>query len=179
MEKAYIERFAPLAIKEMRRVGIPASITLAQAVVESNAGQSKLAQKSNNHFGIKCKSYWTGLTVQYKDDDFDAKGKLIESCFRAYGDIESSFRDHSDFLKGSDKYSELFTLDKSDYKAWAVGLMSSGYATDKTYALKLITVIEDFQLYRFDTYQVGEFDLPAVNPVGFRVVAPLAETTVE
>lgn len=179
VEKAYIERFAPLAIKEMRRVGVPASITLAQAVVESNAGQSRLAIKSNNHFGIKCKSYWTGLTVQYKDDDFDTKGRLLESCFRAYGDIESSFKDHSDFLKGSDKYADLFALDKSDYKGWAVGLMSSGYATDKTYALKLITVIEDFQLYRFDTYQIGEFDLPSVNPVGFKVVAPLTETTVE
>ncbi|MEP7322876.1 MAG: glucosaminidase domain-containing protein [Saprospiraceae bacterium] len=177
VEKAYIERFTSLAIDEMKRVGIPASITLAQAVVESNAGQSKLAIKSNNHFGIKCKSYWTGQQYYHKDDDFDKKGKLIESCFRAYMDIEASFKDHSDFLKSSEKYSELFALDITDYKGWAIGLMSSGYATDKTYALKLITIIEDFQLYRFDTFQTGEFDLPKIIPAGFKTVLP--ESTVD
>lgn len=177
VEKAYIDRFASIAMDEMHRVGIPASIILAQAVVESNAGQSTLALKSNNHFGIKCKSYWTGLSYYHKDDDFDTKGRLMESCFRAYQDIEASFKDHSDFLKSSDKYSALFGLDIADYKGWAIGLMNSGYATDKTYAFKLITVIEDFQLYRFDTFQSGVFDLPKITIAGFKTVAP--ESTID
>ena len=160
---SYIDRFAPLAVDEMHRSGIPASIKLAQAMLESNLGRSTLATNSNNHFGIKCKSYWTGMQYYHKDDDFDSKGKLIESCFRAYGDIESSFKDHSDFLKNSGKYDVLFGLDIIDYKAWAHGLKSCGYATDKTYALKLIKTIEDFQLYRYDTFSASAYDLPAVN----------------
>jgi flagellum-specific peptidoglycan hydrolase FlgJ len=160
---SYIDRFAPLAIDEMHRVGIPASIKLAQAMLESNLGRSTLATNSNNHFGIKCKSYWTGLQYYHKDDDFDSKGKLIESCFRAYDDIESSFKDHSDFLKNSGKYDVLFGLDAIDYKAWAHGLKSCGYATDKTYALKLIRTIEDFQLYRYDTFSALGYDIPELN----------------
>ena len=159
---SYIDRFAPLAIDEMHRVGITASIKLAQAMLESNLGRSTLATKSNNHFGIKCKSYWTGMQYYHKDDDFDTKGKLIESCFRAYEDIESSFKDHSDFLRNSGKYDVLFGFDAIDYKAWAHGLKSCGYATDKTYALKLIRTIEDFQLYRYDTFSASDFDTPPV-----------------
>lgn len=177
IEIAYIERFAPLAIQEMHRVGIPASIKLAQAMVESNAGRSALATKSNNHFGIKCKSYWTGMAYYHKDDDLDNKGKLIESCFRAYADINDSFKDHSDFLKYSPKYSGLFELDATDYKAWAIGLKSCGYATDKAYALKLIQTIEDFQLYRYDTYQSAVFDLPVHSSMVFPVISK--ETTID
>lgn len=163
---AYIERFAPLAIKEMHRVGIPASIKLAQAVIESNAGRSTLAANSNNHFGIKCKSYWTGLSYYHKDDDLDIKGKLIESCFRAYQDIEASFKDHSDFLKTSPKYLSLFALDAMDYRSWANGLKACGYATDKSYAAKLIQTIEEYHLYRYDTFQSPVFDLPVhINPM--------------
>lgn len=159
----YIDRFVPLAIDEMHRVGIPASIKLAQAMLESNLGRSILATQTNNHFGIKCKSYWTGLQYFHKDDDFDTKGKLIESCFRAYNDIESSFKDHSDFLKYSGKYDVLFGLEVIDYKAWAHGLKSCGYATDKSYALKLIKTIEEYQLYRYDTFSAPEYDIPVVN----------------
>ena len=144
----------------MNRVGIPASVKLAQAIVESNAGRSNLAVNSNNHFGIKCKSYWTGLQYYHKDDDLDKNGKLIESCFRAYQNIENSFRDHSDFLRNSGKYDILFSLDKTDYKGWAWGLKSCGYATDRSYAEKLIQTIEEFKLYRFDTYQASAYDIP-------------------
>ncbi|MEP7268524.1 MAG: glucosaminidase domain-containing protein [Saprospiraceae bacterium] len=160
---AYIDRFAPLAIEEMHRAGIPASIKLAQAMVESNMGRSVLASQSNNHFGIKCKSYWKGQQFYHKDDDLDTKGRLIESCFRAYNDIESSFKDHSEFLKNSGKYDILFSLDITDYKGWAWGLKSCGYATDNAYALKLIQTIEDYKLYRYDTYQSVQFDLPVHN----------------
>lgn len=177
IEIAYIERFAPLAVEEMHRVGIPASIKLAQAVVESNAGRSALAAHSNNHFGIKCKSYWTGMSYYHKDDDLDYKGKLMESCFRAYQDIEASFRDHSDFLKSSNKYTSLFELDATDYKAWANGLKSCGYATDKSYATKLIQTIEDFQLYRYDTFQSPMYDLPLHSSLS--IPLSVKETTVD
>lgn len=161
VEWFYIERFAPLAVEEMHRVGIPASIKLAQAVIESNSGRSDLAIQSNNHFGIKCKSWWKGQSYYHKDDDLDARGRLMESCFRAYADIESSFRDHSDFLKSSPNYIPLFKLDPTDYKGWATGLKSCGYATDKSYADKLIRTVETFQLYRYDTYKATIYDLPA------------------
>lgn len=173
----YIERFAPLAVEEMHRVGIPASIKLAQAVLESNSGRSDLAVNSNNHFGIKCKSWWKGQSYYHKDDDLDARGRLMESCFRAYTDIESSFRDHSDFLKTSPNYTPLFKLDPSDYKGWAAGLKSCGYATDKSYADKLIQTIETFQLYRYDTYKATIYDLPADK--GMSTPSRMRETTVD
>lgn len=174
---AYIDRFSQLAVDEMNRVGIPASIKLAQAVVESNAGRSNLAMNSNNHFGIKCKSYWTGLQYFHKDDDLDKNGKLIESCFRAYQNIENSFRDHSDFLRNSGKYDILFSLDKTDYKGWAWGLKSCGYATDRSYAEKLIRTIEEFKLYRFDTYQASEYDVPKHSMVVSKSIS--IESTVD
>ncbi len=176
--QAYIERFAPLAIEEMHRAGIPASIKLAQALVESNAGRSKLALESNNHFGIKCKAYWTGQSYYHKDDDLDNKGNLVESCFRAYNDIESSFIDHSEFLRFSGKYDRLFTIELTDYKAWANGLKSCGYATDQSYTNKLIQTIETYKLYRFDTFQAKEFDMPSTGNAPRRVVQ-FTETTID
>ncbi|MBK6391739.1 MAG: glucosaminidase domain-containing protein [Saprospiraceae bacterium] len=173
--QAYIERYSVLAVNEMRRSGVPASIKLAQAMVESNAGRSVLALESNNHFGIKCKSYWKGQSYYHKDDDLDAKGKLMESCFRAYADIDASFKDHSDFLRSSAKYASLFNLDITDYKSWAYGLKECGYATDRSYSLKLIRTIEEYQLYRYDTYLSSEFDLPAYQALTSQIV-PIQST---
>lgn len=146
----YINEFNELAIAEMHRSGIPASITLAQGMHESNYGASNLATKANNHFGIKCKSYWTGQTYYHKDDDLDANGKLLESCFRAYNDAVESYIDHSNFLKYTANYMWLFNIDKTDYQAWAHGLKKSGYATDPNYADKLIRIIDTYQLHEFD-----------------------------
>ena len=116
---AYIEKYAALAVSEMQRAGVPASITLAQALVESGAGQSPLAVYANNHFGIKCHNDWTGKKY-YKDDDKDGE------CFRAYASVEESYRAHSDFLRARDRYKSLFDLDPTDYKAWARGRHSAG-----------------------------------------------------
>ena len=147
--QAYIEKYAVLAVSEMQRTGVPASITLAQGLVESGAGASPLAVHANNHFGIKCHNDWTGKKY-YKDDD------QVRECFRAYASVEDSFRAHSDFLRARDRYKGLFDLEPTDYKAWAKGLKRAGYATDPAYATKLINLIEDFQLYRFDQdVQVG------------------------
>ena len=139
----YIEKYAPIAKSEMKRTGVPASITLAQGLVESAAGQSTLAVKANNHFGIKCHADWRGKKM-YRDDDKE------NECFRVYSNPEASFRDHSDFLRYRDRYKGLFELEPTDYKAWAQGLKSAGYATDPLYAQKLVKVIEDYRLYRFD-----------------------------
>ena len=140
---SYIEKYAPLAVAEMQRTGVPASITLAQALVESGAGRSELAVHANNHFGLKCHEGWTGDTYR-KDDD------RAQECFRAYASAEDSYRAHSDFLRDRERYQSLFELDPTDYKAWARGLRQAGYATDRRYADKLISSIEDFQLYRYD-----------------------------
>ena len=139
----YVEKYAAIAKSEMKRTGVPASITLAQGLVESAAGQSALAVKANNHFGIKCHADWRGKRM-YRDDD------QANECFRVYSNPEASFRDHSDFLRYRDRYKGLFELDPTDYKAWAKGLKSAGYATDPHYAEKLVKVIEDYRLYRFD-----------------------------
>lgn len=149
----YIETYSELAVIEMYRTGIPASITLAQGLHESNYGQSRLATNANNHFGIKCKSYWQGKTYFHKDDDLNARGELIKSCFRSYESVYDSYIDHSNFLQYSFNYQELFELDKKDYKSWAKGLQNAGYATDKRYAEKLINFIEKYQLYVFDNAQ--------------------------
>jgi len=146
----YIEAHLPLAIKEQQRSGIPVSIKLAQAFIESNGGTSVLANRANNHFGIKCKSYWTGARYFYTDDDRDADGNLIPSCFRMYHSTIDSFEDHSNFLMNSDRYSELFSYDKTDYKKWANGLLKCGYATDSRYAKKIIEVIEKYSLQQYD-----------------------------
>jgi flagellum-specific peptidoglycan hydrolase FlgJ len=146
----YIETYKDLAIAEMYRTGIPASITLAQGLHESQAGKSELAKNANNHFGLKCKSYWQGNKYYYKDDDYDKNNKLIESCFRNYDSVIESFIDRSNFLVGSDRYAVLFTYKKSDFESWADGLQGCGYATDKKYAAKLIKLINDFKLYEYD-----------------------------
>ena len=149
----YIEAYKELAIVEMYRTGIPASITLAQGLHESNYGQSKLATEANNHFGIKCKNYWTGKTYYFKDDDFNNKGQIVESCFRAYETDIDSYIDRSNFLAQTDRYGMLFEFEKTDYKAWAYGLKVCGYATDENYAQKLINKIEKYNLYIFDTFE--------------------------
>ena len=151
--QAYIEKYSALAVSEMQRTGVPASITLAQAIVESGAGQSPLAVQANNHFGIKCHNDWTGKKF-YKDDE------QVQECFRVYASVEESYRAHSDFLRARDRYKDLFDLDPTDYKAWAKGLKRAGYATDPAYATKLIDLIEDFHLDRFDRGVTVEVPTP-------------------
>ena len=146
----YIEKYQKIAIREMHRSGIPASITLAQGILESSWGNGSLALKANNHFGIKCKSHWTGPTFYIEDDDYK-RGKLIKSCFRAYDNAEESYIDHTDFLLANARYEVLFTYDKTDYQRWAHGLKKCGYATDKKYGYKLIRTIKKYGLDRFDT----------------------------
>ena len=146
----YIENHKELAVIEMYRTGIPASITMAQALHESNYGKSKLAVVANNHFGIKCKSYWKGITYFHKDDDFDDAGNLTDSCFRAYENVFDSYIDHSHFLTNTPHYQNLFQISSKDYEQWALGLQASGYATDPNYAKKLINIIHRYQLQQLD-----------------------------
>ena len=143
-QEIYIEKYAAIAVSEMYRSGVPASITLAQGLLESGYGRSELALKSNNHFGIKCHNGWQGGKV-YHDDD--AKGE----CFRKYDNPEESYRDHSDFLRYRDRYKFLFEYKITDYKSWAFGLKKAGYATDPNYPRKLITLIEEYNLHLYDT----------------------------
>ena len=143
-QERYIRRWAPTAVREMYRTGVPASITLAQGMLESRYGLSSLATEGNNHFGIKCHKDWTGKSMKYDDD---AKGE----CFRVYGSAEESFSDHSDFLRYRDRYKFLFEYKTTDYKAWAYGLKKAGYATDPGYPAKLVKYIEDYKLYEYDT----------------------------
>ncbi len=147
----YIESYKDLAIVEMYRSGIPASITLAQGLHESNYGTSKLATEANNHFGIKCKSYWTGKTYYHKDDDLNKKGELMESCFRAYDSDIDSYIDRSNFLMQTERYAPLFSYSHTDYIGWAYGLKLCGYATDDNYSQKLLDKIEKYNLQEFDT----------------------------
>lgn len=139
----YIQRYHDIAVKEMMVYRIPASITLAQGILESNAGTSRLAREANNHFGIKCHKDWIGKSF-YQDDDEK------NECFRKYEDAIESFRDHSYFLTLRDRYKGLFELEISDYQGWAKGLKAAGYATNPAYATKLISIIERFSLHRFD-----------------------------
>ncbi|MDA9328002.1 glucosaminidase domain-containing protein [Flavobacteriaceae bacterium] len=150
----YIKKYAPLAVLEMHKYDIPASITLAQGILESGNGRSQLASKSNNHFGIKCHTGWKGQKVYHDDDE---KGE----CFRKYKFVETSYKDHSEFLSGRRRYANLFKLRKSDYKGWAKGLKKAGYATDKNYPKKLIKIIETYELYEFD--KIREKDLKRVK----------------
>lgn len=145
----YIEKYRELAIAEMHRTGIPASIKMAQAMLESGMGQSSLASQANNHFGIKCGNRWTGGTHYRKDDDYK-NGELIKSCFRKYESAHTSFIAHSDFLVTQPRYGNLFNLDILDYKAWAKGLRTAGYATDPAYPQKLIGMIEKYNLHFLD-----------------------------
>jgi LysM repeat protein len=157
----YINNYKKLAMDEMIRTGIPASITLAQGIHETYAGKSELVLKSNNHFGIKCKSYWTGKKV-YHDDD--ARGE----CFRKYDDPSLSYRDHSDFLRAGERYAFLFDLDPEDYKGWAMGLKKAGYATNPKYGPIIIKLIEEYNLQQYTQIAMGkippEAEVLAVNP---------------
>ena len=145
----YIAAYKDLAMAEMQRTGIPASIKLAQGILESQAGESPLSKRSNNHFGIKCKTEWTGART-YHDDD--ARGE----CFRVYNSVEESFKDHSEFLRTRAHYSFLFLLDPADYKAWANGLKKAGYATSKTYPQQLIKTIEENNLQQFSELVIAQ-----------------------
>ena len=142
--KEYISTYKGLAIKEMKRTGIPASITIAQGILESDAGNSRLAVKARNHFGVKCHSSWKGKKI-YHDDD--AK----HECFRKYKSVYDSYRDHSDFIKNGQRYQFLFKYKITDYKNWAKGLKKAGYATDRKYAVNLIRIIETYNLDRLDS----------------------------
>ena len=148
---AYIQKYARIAVREMHAYKIPASITLAQGILESGSGGSELALKSNNHFGIKCHTGWTGQRV-YHDDD--AKGE----CFRKYVYTETSYRDHSLFLSQRRRYAFLFEYDTKDYKKWAYGLRKAGYATDKKYPEKLLKFIKQYELYKFDKVEEADFN---------------------
>jgi len=139
----YVKRYKHIAIEDMMEFKIPASITLAQGVLESGSGRSELSRKSNNHFGIKCHKDWKGKKVRYDDDK-------KRECFRKYEHPEKSFDDHSIFLTSRSRYASLFELKQDNYKAWAKGLKKAGYATDRKYPSKLIKIIEDYQLYEYD-----------------------------
>ncbi len=148
---AYIEQYKKIAIQEMKRTGIPASITLAQGILESNSGESNLAKKSNNHFGIKCKLDWKGETT-FQDDD------TKQECFRVYPNAKASYKDHSDFLKNRPNYAPLFQLDPVDDSAWAYGLKKAGYATANDYARKILKVIDDYELSQYNFPELDDED---------------------
>lgn len=166
--KEYIATYSQVAIDEMIRTGVPASITLAQGIHETQAGQSKLVRASNNHFGIKCKSEWTGEKVYHDDDE---KGE----CFRKYSSAYDSYRDHSDFLKNRSHYAFLFQLDPSDYHAWAHGLKKAGYATNPKYPQLLIKLIEDYNLQEYTLIALGKKQ-PTKETEPILVSAPARQT---
>ena len=144
----YIAIYSDIAQDEMRQYGVPASITLAQGILESSSGRGRLSVEANNHFGIKCHD-WTGAKIYHDDDE---KGE----CFRKYKNSKYSFQDHSVFLTTRKRYHKLFILEKDDYKGWAKELKAAGYATDRKYPHKLISLIERYQLYRFDAVVLGK-----------------------
>lgn len=144
----YINSYKDIAIAEELRTGVPAAIKLAQGIHETTAGTSVLVRKSNNHFGIKCKSNWTGETVSHTDD-------APNECFRKYDEPSQSYRDHSDFLKGSNRYAFLFDLDPTDYKGWAYGLKKAGYATNPKYPLIIIRLVEEYHLQDYTLIALG------------------------
>ena len=145
----YIDNYSKIAKEEMVQYGIPASITLAQGILESGAGRAELSKKSNNHFGIKCHKGWTGERVYHDDDE-------LQECFRKYKDPKYSFRDHSLFLTQRSRYEGLFKYKKDDYKSWAKGLRKAGYATDPKYPEKLINIVEKYELYTYDKEVLGK-----------------------
>jgi len=159
----YINKFAETAKEEMQIYKIPASITLAQGILESNSGNSDLTKQSNNHFGIKCHKKWTGKTIFYDDD-------TKNECFRVYEEPASSFKDHSVFLSSRRRYSGLFALDKGDYIAWAQGLREAGYATDRDYPKKLIKIINKYKLYKYDKEVLGDaYEAESKNTLSYVV----------
>jgi flagellum-specific peptidoglycan hydrolase FlgJ len=153
MVLAYIEKYKSVAKENMTRTGIPASITLGQAILESGAGTGPLSVQANNHFGIKCHKEWTGPSIKYTDDEEN-------ECFRKYDDPSQSFKDHSYFLTSRARYAELFEFQKDDYRSWAYGLKAAGYATDRQYPDKLIGLIEKYQLSKFDAEVLGKDFVP-------------------
>lgn len=154
----YIADHKVFALREMNTSGIPASITLAQGMVETACGSSELARNANNHFGIKCHEHWNGETYTYTDD-------AINECFRKYVSVQESFTDHSNFLRSRDRYASLFKLKITDYTGWAKGLKAAGYATNPRYAQMLIDVIEKYSLNQFDT----QVEVPETIHVDFTV----------
>ncbi len=142
-KEEYIDRYKHIAIEHMERYGIPASITMAQGILESDSGNSNLARRSNNHFGIKCKKDWKGEKVYHNDD-------APNECFRKYDSVEESYLDHAEFLDKSPRYDSLFAYSARDYKSWARGLKAAGYATAKDYAQRLVKLIEENKLYLLD-----------------------------
>ncbi|MFO7745866.1 MAG: glucosaminidase domain-containing protein [Psychroflexus sp.] len=161
----YIYNYAGIAQEEMRLYGIPASITIAQGILESGSGNGNLTQRSNNHFGIKCNG-WEGEKVYHDDDE-------AQECFRKYADPQFSFRDHSLFLFERSRYGFLFDYDSEDYKAWARGLRRAGYATDPRYPQKLISLIERYHLYEFDKAVLGKAaDIPLPKPKRLMITGP-------
>lgn len=171
----YIEQYAPLAVEQQMLYGIPASITLAQGLLESGNGNSRLAREANNHFGIKCGSSWDGESIRHDDD-------ATQECFRAYSSVEESYIDHSLILLERKWYRPLFDLDPKDYKAWAHGLKKAGYATNPLYAELLIKIIEDNQLYKYDNALLSDWQsskqeeptTPATEEVAPEVVEEVA-----
>jgi len=151
--QSYIDEYVDIAISEMHKYKIPASITLAQGVLESGSGRSVLALKSNNHFGIKCHKGWKGHSVSHDDDE-------LGECFRKYKHPKTSYEDHSKFLTSRSRYSKLFKLKLTDYVGWAYGLKQAGYATDKKYPRKLIAIIKKYSLYKYDN--VGAEEVKAI-----------------
>ena len=172
----YIENYAEIAIREMHRSGIPASVILAQGIQESSWGQGTLSKNSNNHFGIKCKNTWTGPTYYIEDDDYQ-NGALIKSCFRVYSSVEESYIDHTNFLVDGGRYQPLFSYSKTDYENWSKGLKKCGYATDPNYAIKLIGNIEKYGLYKYDFIEAPEPQV--VSAPVFRIPTPQAAQVIE
>lgn len=171
--KEYIDTYSELAMKEMQRVGIPASITLAQGILESGDGNSKLAKKGKNHFGIKCHGEWEGKKM-YHDDD--KKGE----CFRVYSDAYESYVDHSEFLVNKQRYAFLFELKADDYKGWAKGLKKAGYATNPKYPKLLIELIEDNKLYEYDEMVLkGKFKPNESDRIASRKTDEVSDNSVE
>lgn len=160
---AYIQKFAPIAVKKMHEHNIPASITLAQGVLESGSGRSNLARRSNNHFGIKCHRGWKGKSVTHDDDE---KGE----CFRKYKYPETSYEDHSQFLITRKRYASLFKLGHRNYKGWAYGLRRAGYATDKRYPQKLIGIIKKYNLAQYDRIKPKNYKKPQTTRAGYHKV---------
>lgn len=156
MVLAYIEKYKAVAKENMIRTGIPASITLGQAILESGAGTGPLSVQANNHFGIKCHKEWTGASIKYTDD-------AENECFRKYDDPSQSFKDHSFFLTSRPRYAELFEFQKDDYRSWAYGLKAAGYATDKQYPDKLIGLIEKYELSKYDAEVLGKTYVPTTT----------------
>ena len=154
----YIHTYCNMAVAEMKRSGIPASVTLAQGILETECGNSELVKKSNNHFGIKCKSTWTGESVSHTDD-------APNECFRKYNNPADSYKDHSDYLKTSPRYAALFQLASSDYKGWAYGLKKAGYATYPQYPQIVISNIEKYNLQQYDNLTEKDLDDIAINKI--------------